>query len=593
MSEEIDVQKMAAEFVTHNLEKFYGTGKDVLKVAADTARLHLSRSYKDYLACVGERYSRAKSFFIRNEPTRLYDFYVPIGISSPNFKIGEASVGAISAVNRFAVITGGGGSGKSMLMRHLLLKAVMQKEKVPVFLELRELNQTRQSLTDFIKDTLHSNRFTLGDEYIERALKAGHFALLFDGFDELADSFRKDVRKQISQLAKDYDRNVILVSSRPDIEFSGWSAFSVFRMDALTLERACELVEKLPFDGELKTKFLNDLPRGLFRRHHSFLSNPLLLSIMLLTYGESADIPNKLSIFYSQAYEVLFQRHDALKAGFRRERLTGLDIQDFAKVFSVFSLHSYDKRIFQMSRMEALDFIEKSKKLSSLDFSADKFLKDAEQAVCLLVEDGLQVVFAHRSFQEYFTAKYILNAKPEVQERLINKYSANVGRDSVMRLLYEMNPELVERLFIIPAIQNLKRQLGVKRRAGITHYLRYIKKLVVDCIINLETGITFHVKETDLFEVLDFILEQCEYLVGRAHPSRKDYDRFWKEYAENNGPVVIPIASLKPQNEFTRHLAEHSGLASRIALNNLLKIEEMLLKKHQNLDESLDEIILS
>jgi hypothetical protein len=59
---------------------------------------------------------------------------------------------------------------------------------------------------------------------------------------------------------------------------------------------------------------------------------------MLLSYGQSASIPNKISVFYNQAYEALFERHDVLKDGFRRKRLTPLDIQDFARVFAV--LHS-------------------------------------------------------------------------------------------------------------------------------------------------------------------------------------------------------------------------------------------------------------
>jgi predicted NACHT family NTPase len=337
---------MAAEFVTQNIERFYNTGKDVIKGAADKFRLHLNSSYKDYLACVAERHSKGKSFFIRHDPTTLYDFYVPIGVSNEKNKIPHASISGIAAVNRFAVITGGGGSGKSMLMRHLLLDAIKHKQKVPVLLELRELNEDGQSLLDFIKDTLRSNRFSLDDDYIEKALKAGHFALLLDGLDEVALSSRKTVIKQLFQLVKNYDQNIILLSSRPEPEFSGWPAFSVFNVDALTLEQAVELVSKLPFDDDLKAKFLRDLQDRLFAKHNSFLSNPLLLSIMLLTYGESADIPDKLSLFYSQAYETLFHRHDALKAGFQRDRLTKLNIQDFARVFSAFSIQTFDRRQF-------------------------------------------------------------------------------------------------------------------------------------------------------------------------------------------------------------------------------------------------------
>jgi len=211
-----------------------------------------------------------------------------------------------------------------------------------------------------------------------------------------------------------------MVSSRPDQEFAGWSQFSVFKAKALTLSQACSLVDKLPYDEELKTKFIGDIKDGLFEKHQSFLSNPLLLSIMLLTYGHSADIPNKLSIFYNQAYEALFQRHDAMKGAYQRDKLTNLDIQDFARIFSAFSVQTYDKRIFSFSSSDAIKFLEKSKNIVNVKFDPQAYLTDALQAVCLLVEEGLFITFSHRSFQEFFTAKFINDSKPENQKKLIN-----------------------------------------------------------------------------------------------------------------------------------------------------------------------------
>ena len=283
MSEEIDFNKLAVELVNKNMESFLNTGKGVLKGARDKIRLHLHRSYKDYLSCVTTRYSKAKSFFIRDEPTYLYNFYVPMGISSKGASIKSASIGRISRVNPFAVITGTGGSGKSMLMRHLFLDTIRELKKVPVFLELRELNNSDQSLTSLIQNTLHSNHFDLDNDYIEKAMRSGHFAFLLDGFDEIAEGRRSEVSKQIVRLAQNYDDNLIIVSSRPDEEFSRWAPFNVFAIDELTLDQATELVEKLPFESDVKTKFTKDLHQRLFRQHKSFLSNPLLLSIMLLT----------------------------------------------------------------------------------------------------------------------------------------------------------------------------------------------------------------------------------------------------------------------------------------------------------------------
>ena len=355
MSEEPDVNKMVVEFVNQNIDRFYGTGKEILKGTADKIRLYLFTTYKDYLSCVAERYSKAKTFLIRGEALNLYEFYVPTGISCGRSTYDRPSFAQIAQHNKSSVVTGGGGSGKSILMRHLFLSALGPEGKVPIFLELRDLNQTKQSILDFIHETLHENHFKLDAEYIGKALQNGHFAVFFDGFDELSRTVRKDYTKQIQTFAKVYDQNVVIVSSRPDDEFSSWSNFSVFTINPLDLDQASLLVKKTPFEDSFKNKFIKDLRSRLFQSHKSFLSNPLLLSIMLLTYGESADIPNKLNIFYNQAYEALFQRHDALKGAFQRDRVSKLNIQDFASVFAAFSIQTYDKRLFQFSRSEALD----------------------------------------------------------------------------------------------------------------------------------------------------------------------------------------------------------------------------------------------
>lgn len=590
MSEEPDINKMAAEFVTQNMERFYSTGKDVIKGAADSVRLHLNRSYKDYLECVINRHSKSKSFFIRNEATYLYNFYVPTSISTRQVKIDQPSIETISKVNPFTIITGSGGSGKSMLMRHLLLDAVIQKDKIPIFLELRDLNQTEQPLLDFIRETLHSNHFKLDDEYIERALKAGHFALLFDGFDEVTFTLRKSIRKQLLDLAKKYDNNVIILSSRPDNEFSGWPIFSVYRMDALTLEQAVILVRKLPFDTDIKRKFAADLKGGLFEKHESFLSNPLLLSIMLLTYGEYADIPDKLSIFYSQAYETLFQRHDALKAGFQRDRLTKLDLTDFARVFSAFSVQTFDKRQFQVTQTQALEYFDKAKNIVGISFSSYDYLKDAEQAVCLLVEEGLMIAFSHRSFQEYFVAKFICDSNPEIQEKLLQRYSINLMNDNVFELVYEMRPELAERVIIIPAINEVQRLIGFKRKVGISHYLRFMKLQGYNIEIQLDDIWFTRNAKRDYSDLFRSVLKKYGKLVGWSIDSAKltvETEAICKNFPNAD----FGISKLTTKHELIRSLAFGSGFFSIRMLEAVFKIKEVLIEKHHAAEQTLDELL--
>lgn len=594
MPSELDINKMAVEFVNQNIDSFFKVGKTALKGATDQIRLRLSSSYTNYLTTITERYSKAKSFFIQNEPTPLYDFYVPIGVTSGDTVVEQAFCSELTNINPFVVITGSGGSGKSMLMRHFLLNTVKDSVKVPVFVELRELSRAEQPVVDFIKETLHSNDFDLDDEYIIKAMSAGHFAFLLDGFDELTIESRKSVSRQILQLSKKYDKNQIIVSSRPDDEFSRWSSFTIFETNPLTLEQAKELVQKLPYDYELKQKFLKDLENSLYEDHVSFLSNPLLLSIMLLTYGQSADIPSKLNIFYNQAYEALFQRHDALKSAYQRDRLCGLDIQDFAKVLSAFCVQTYDRRRFRFTKTEALDILETSKRISEIKFDSEAFLKDALQAVCLLVEDGLSITFSHRSFQEYFVARFILEAKPNVQKSLIEKYSQTMFLDSVMHLLYEMNPYVIEQLYVIPHLTSLQEKLGVKKHVGITHFFRFLKICHSQFDINDNHIVSYTVDNTVLHNILSFTLQHYKISDNVPQNTRVPQNReVWGKYTSKDGKAVMRMRNMSYKHPFVKDIANESNnfTPSIKALQHVLNVKDQLIQKHKTLDRSLEEIL--
>lgn len=465
-----------AAFITKNFDKILSMAQGSYARVDESVNILLRTAYTDYLTNTSQKYSKSKSFFLRDQPTDLYDYYVPIGIRcGSKVKLAEPDLLTCLASSNRIIIAGTGGSGKSVLMKHLFLDCIDSDDYAPVMLELRDLNEDNKDLDAFITDTLSSFEFKITGSYIQKAKKSGHFCFFLDGLDEVDHSKRKKLLKEIKQLSNKYPACPIFISSRPDESFEGLEDFSRFSIQPLDLPSASALVEKLPFDPEIKEKFIKELHSKLFNKHRSFLSNPLLLSIMLLTYGENAEIPTKLSIFYNQAYEALFRRHDSYKGGYTRSRLTTLDSQDFSRVFALFSLQSYEKREFKMPRSTCVSYLDKCQRISGKDFASENYLQDLLNAVCLLVDEGLEVAFAHRSFQEYFVALYISTESPEIQSKLIKRYSENIRSDKVIPLLYEINPDLVERVLILPELEKMFSSLKVKSKVGITHSAKYLK----------------------------------------------------------------------------------------------------------------------
>lgn len=595
MDNELDINKVTAEFLSAQIDSFFDAAKGMFSGATAKIRAKFKADYTKYLDTTIRTLSFTKSFFIRTEPTFLYDFYVPLGLKIGKTVYSKPKFAELVDESKRFVVTGQAGSGKSMMMKHLAINAIESNTQLPIFIELRTIKNAGQTIEEAILSQLIINGLKLDENRFREALKLGHFAILLDGFDEVVHSKRCDLSAEIQSLSVNYPLCSFIVSSRPDTEFRGWQTFVEACICPLNLELAKELIVKLPFDDDIKGRFVTDLEGGVFKKHESFLSNPLLLSIMLLTYGECAEIPNKLSVFYYQAYEALFQKHDAYKGAYRRTRKTLLDIQDFATVFSSFCIQSYDNRETQMTEETALKYLDKARDLTGIEFNSRDFLTDAIQAVCLLLEDGLFLAFAHRSFQEFFAAKFISNVKEETQCKLLERYSKDIQSDSVFELLYEMSPEVVEKHYILPTIKELKKFIGMTSKLNISHYAKYVKNTIpsYNFVKNCFYG-SGEDCDGKFPNSLSFIIRNCGHYVGWK--GYKDRDKCLKalvdKYSNADGtPVQINTSKMNSRSPFIRDLAINGIFFSIETLNVAFQIEEAIEKKLAYRQSSLSEIL--
>ncbi|MDR6960525.1 hypothetical protein J2W43_004530 [Pseudomonas brassicacearum] len=591
----MDAGQIVADFMAANIERIYKLGRSTFGRIDEALKLALKTAYDEYLERTRAKYSKSKSFFIRDQPVDLYEYYVPSGISCGATVIKRPTFYNCEKASKRIVIAGTGGTGKSVLIKHLFLDCIRDKRHVPVLVELRELNRVQISLLDYIHQTLTTYGFKMDQEFVVRAMDAGHFCFFFDGYDELDHSLRFDVMRCIKELSNKYRGCPIFISSRPDDIFNGIEDFSIFTVMPLNIKSASELVEKLPYDLEIKTKFLADLNDEMFSKHESFLSNPLLLSIMLLTYGVNAEIPSKLSVFYNQAYEALFQRHDAYKGGYLRTRRTNLDIQDFSRVFALFSLLTFDKRLFKMSRTDCLRYIDKCRERFDSDFRAEDYLNDLLSAACLLIEDGMDISFSHRSFQEYFVALFISGATPIIQKKLVNKYWPNSESDSIMFLLYELNPDLLERVLIVPQLELLFRCIGVKDSIADIHVLRFLQIGYEQFRFGENSFVAYGRSDLDYregrhpFEMVRFAMDNvCKYKGRDEAYYRKISNELISRYANSTKFLKVPLSTMECSDGLFKDLLAADTVFSMSYLESAWSLYLKLKNKYENQSDDFD-----
>ena len=334
---------------------------------------------------------------------------------------------------------------------------------IPVFIELRSLNTLENkelNISNLIFKTLVSNGFRLERKYFDDSLEQGAYIIFLDGFDEIHHDKKASITKEIKVFCERYASNQVFVSSRPSTEFIGWSDFSEFESLPLTKEQALSLINKIDFDETAKSIFSEELDKKLYKKYKSFASNPLLLTIMLLTFQKHASIPERLNDFYEEAFVTLFNVHDATKDSFVRDIRSGLSCEDFKLVFSYICFKSYFKGEYEFSETRLHELINSAKEKfkDKFSFNVDDFQEDLVHSVCMLVKEGLEYRFSHRSFQEYFSAWYTCKLPDITQEKLLDGWlreSSTIQTDSYFYMLFDLQNEKVNYIILKPVMENI------------------------------------------------------------------------------------------------------------------------------------------
>ena len=473
MEEEFNINKVASEVLvkisTLMAEKSWNMLHKYGKDTKNKAEVELGTAYYDYLEYSYENINKVKTLLYKESGRPLYSFYECVGVSFNGQLINTDSIEEIFRLGNFILITGTGGIGKTIMLKHFFLNCINSTTRIPVLVNVRyvnEINISERSLVDIIYDEMKNYHFNLEMEYLVYSLKSGNYLFLLDGFDEINEKYDKWMEKEILKFCKRYPDNYYIMTSRPSERFVGWNNFIELKALSLTKDQAMSMVHKLDYDKIVKREFYKALKNGLYDKYKSFASNPLLLTIMLITFENNAEIPDKLNDFYEQAFLTLFTKHDACKDMYHREIKSKLSYADFKKLFSCFCFLTYLKRRFELKEYEALDFIEQAKKITKLQIDVDGplYLDDLIHVVCMLIQDGFILSFSHRSFQEYFTVVYISTLPDDDQKELIDIMMKKryIEVDNILDLLYNQQPERFIKNIIYPTFVEWRKTIDEK-----------------------------------------------------------------------------------------------------------------------------------
>ena len=317
------------------------------------------------------------------------------------------------------VIKGTIGQGKSIFFRFLTSEEMLKGKAIPLFVELRRVKKD-QTLSAHLLQELKSLGLEMDEETFLFLAKAGKIILFLDAFDEVKETQRNDLISEIEHFAKSYENLRMLISSRPNSGIEASPFFRVFELCALEGKEYEQVIAKMAHDEKTASEIVKGVRHGE-GRIAQLLTTPLMVALLMLRYRVDQSIPENAIGFYGDLFNLLLLRHDKTKAGYMRTRKSRVGDAALLEIFNgiCYLTRKAGQGAFTLNELHK--YAKEAIKIADQRCPADKVVADIIEITCLIIEEGGECKFIHRSLQEYHAACFI---KEQPDNSVANFYKA-------------------------------------------------------------------------------------------------------------------------------------------------------------------------
>lgn len=439
--------------LAHSISK---EGKANLSLNSNAFIAYYKRAYNNY--------SIINTLAFKERVKKLKDIYIPLTIypvdNKKEKKLTKIEGYPKELLDKYSriLITDTAGMGKSTLMKRMFLDVIDGQFGIPIFIELRRLNENNDILNE-VAIQLGGLNDGFDKEILETLFVDGEFIFFFDGYDEISSSNKAFVTRNIQDFVAKASNNKYILTSRPEEELACFGEFQEFRIRELKKVESYDLLRKYDISGKTSRLLISKLETGNYSMINEFLKNPLLVSLLFAAFDFKQTIPLKKHIFYRQVFDAYFDSHDLSKGdSYVHEKKSNLDLDDFDKVMRKIGYECLRKQKIEFEKDELLNIIDSAKSgFSNLNFASTSLLGDLLKAVPLFCQDGMYYKWVHKSLQEYFAAEFIYKDSKNNQDAILTTLYKSKKIDLYINLLdlyFDIDPVGFQKNFVKPLLES-------------------------------------------------------------------------------------------------------------------------------------------
>lgn len=318
--------------------------------------------------------------------------------------------------NRRLFILGEPGAGKSVLLRYIALQGAQGRlNKIPIFISLKDWSQQSVDLMTYLVAQFEVCNFPDPHLFVAYILKTGRAIMLFDGLDEVnrQGGVWDQVTDTLENFCETHYSTQCLITCHIDAHDQPLSGFQEIEMADFNSAQVHAFVTKWfrsqpnPIKRDAFFTAFYD-PRNKAVRQLG--NKPLLLALLCLAFNDTLTFPHRRDVLYEHALDALFRGwnpHLAHPEGKPYQTLSPACKKEmFAHIAAKTFEHGHYFLTQQTLVTEIEAFFQQLNPPQTVNGQA--ILSIIQNQHGLLVQRAQNTyAFAHLSFQEYFTAKYI------------------------------------------------------------------------------------------------------------------------------------------------------------------------------------------